>query len=128
MKCLRLRTILLAATLAASASLGALAVAAEPASAAIVRGCTSGFCIDVDTGSKNYSNHTQWVGWVYAYPGGNGFSRIEVWADGFYQAKPGNAGQWFYVGRWVRSGTYVCGAVTIAVNGSRKIPCIAIRV
>ncbi len=98
---------------------------ASPASA-MVNACGSArLCIDVYTGSKNYSNRTQYVDVVDVYTG-SGTAYLETWGDGFYQTASNSASTRFYIRRWVRSGTYVCGAGTS--YGKRTIACIAIRV
>jgi len=100
-----------------------------------VKGCVgigSGVCVDVTTGSKNYSNKTQWVGWVTTRTfGGGNFTKLESWGDGFYFAKNFD-GKWanrsvqWGAQRWVRSGTNVCGAAT--TKDGRTIACIRITV
>jgi hypothetical protein len=92
--------------------------APQPAQAAsLVQGCTQGFCIDVYTGDKNYSNRTQWVERVEVYLG-NG--SVEAWTQNWYRSANASRASW-YVGKWVGTGHGVCGA-------TRKIPCITIRV
>jgi hypothetical protein len=114
-------------------------VAASPAHAdSWTGGCTGiagGTCVGATTGGKNTSNHTQWVGWVqaYGYGGEAGVTKLEVWGDGFYFATGMNPNQSNPVSplwgaqRWVRSGTYVCGAATFSWGG-RDVACIAIHV
>lgn len=99
-------------------------VSASTAKASMVTGCSRGACIDAYTGGKNYSNHTQWLDTVEVYYGG-GVNRIEAWGDGFYRQTNSVSARW-YIGRWVHSGTYVCGAITYGTY--RAIACIAIRV
>ena len=105
------------------AFLGAMLVA-PAAQAAMVQGCTRGFCIDVYTGGKNYSNRTQWVEAVEVYLGND---RVEAWTEGWYRSAAGSRAKW-YVGKWVHSGQGVCGATNIPGSSDRKIPCITIRV
>lgn len=105
------------------AFLGAMLVA-PAAQAAMVQGCTRGFCIDVYTGGKNHSNRTQWVEAVEVYLGND---RVEAWTEGWYRSAAGSRAKW-YVGKWVRSGQGVCGATNIPGSSDRKIPCITIRV
>ena len=127
-------------TMTAIALAAALAFgAAAPASAdSWVGGCnwtgTSGYgrgaCVRATMGGKDYTNKTQWVGWVNAYRAGYGtteVSKVEAWGDGFYFAAAGSNATWG-AHRWVRSGTNVCGAVTYKSDGARFIACIAVRV
>lgn len=95
------------------------------ASAAYVTGCHKIACVEVFTGSKNYANRTQYVNQVTVFStAGSGF--LEIWGDGFYKSKNGSSGTWA-IHKWARSGTYVCGAVTVQ-NVPRRVACIAIRV
>lgn len=94
-----------------------------------ISGYGRGACVRATTGTKNYQNHTQWVGWVEAYRSGLGSDQIvkvESWGDGFYFSAGGSYARWG-AQRWVRSGTNVCGAVTYW-DGARFIACIAISV
>ena len=128
-----------ALVVAAATAVTATLVGGAPAYAdQWVSGCnwtgTSGYgrgaCIRATTGSKNFDNHTQWVGWVNAYRAGLGSDaiiKVEAWGDGFYFSKDNSAGETWGAQRWVRSGTNVCGAVTYW-DGARYIACIAIRV
>lgn len=95
------------------------------AEAGLVHAGTRGFGVDVYTGGKNYSNHTQWVDTIEVYLGSG--NTVEAWGDGFYRKASGTRARW-YIGRWVRSGTYVCGATNISGSTGRKIACISIRV
>jgi|GEM_PF-2817926 len=126
------RLVILAATVAAVATIGTL-VSATPAFAS-VSGCTgasvSGYaaCVSADTGTKNTSNHTQWVGNVEAYRTNSGGSNLtEIWGDGFYNSHSGNeTSHTWAVNKWVSSGTNICAAFTY--GGDRDIACISISV
>ncbi|OGL32338.1 hypothetical protein A3F64_03250 [Candidatus Saccharibacteria bacterium RIFCSPHIGHO2_12_FULL_42_8] len=101
------------------------AVNAPSASAKLVNACGSGFCIEVDTRGKNYTNRTEYVSNIYVFFGlGN---VVEAWGDGFYKKASGQKAFW-WINRWVRSGTYVCGATNVYGSSGRKIACIVIRV
>lgn len=100
-------------------------VSVPVAEAGLVHASTGGFGVDVYTGSKNYSNRTQWVDTIEVYLGSG--NKVEAWGDGFYRSASGKRARW-YIGRWVRSGTYVCGATNITGSSQRKIACISIRV
>lgn len=131
-------TKLLSLAVALPAATATVLVAAPAASAdSTVGGCTGaggGTCVQITAGSKNYSNRTQWVGWVTAktYGGGSGVTKLESWGDGFYFATgvnraTANPSATWGAQRWVRSGTNVCAAATFT-NGYRDIACVAIRV
>lgn len=120
-----------------SASIAAAgAIATTPAQASIVGGCVGPFwgvlqqdlCVHADMGGKNYGNHTQWVGSVEA-ASPTGFNTFkEVWGDGFYHSGWGVNRSW-WIGRWVRSGTYICASSNDFQPGdAREVACIAIRV
>lgn len=97
----------------------------QPAKAAYITGCYKISCFEVFTGSKNYTNHTQLVQHINVMSmGGSGF--IEAWGDGFYRSTNGNSASWD-INVWARSGTYVCGAVTVP-NVPRRVACMAIKV
>lgn len=106
---------------------GAMLITATPANAAYVDGCTRGVCIGVSTGGKNYSNRTQWVDYIYVMPNTTSY-KVEAWADGYYGAAYNSGSRTFVINRWVRNGTYVCGAATHYNGGPRYVACIAIRV
>lgn len=120
----------LALLLAATGSVAAL-VPSTPASAD-VHGCTAAgwpTCVMAQTGGKNFSNRTQWIGRVQGFqyqgggPGGRPvYGRYEVWGDGFYYATTGY-GIERYPNRWLRSGTNVCTRGPLGA-----VACIAIRV
>ncbi|WP_433077741.1 hypothetical protein ACQP1P_35345 [Dactylosporangium sp. CA-052675] len=123
-------------TLVASAAV-TLTLAAPAHADSWVIGCNGsginnysrGACGGGTTGGKNYTNHTQWVGWVTAYRAGlehNPIVKVESWGDGFYFSANAESGTWG-AQRWVRSGTNVCGAVTYD-DGARFIACISISV
>jgi hypothetical protein len=90
-------------------------------------------CIYATTGGKNYSNHTQWVGWAQANVFGNSnVTKLETWGDGFYFAMGENPGTYdpsatWGAQRWVHSGTNVCAAATYT-NGQRYVACFQISV
>jgi hypothetical protein len=115
-------TMFVAAVAVVATSLVGIVVPAQPASAAEVSGCHLIGCVFVNTGAKNYSNHTQSVETISM--GGYGF--LETWGNGFYQTAYGNSHTWG-IGRWVASGTYVCGAVSVP-GVPRRIACIYISV
>ena len=100
-------------------------VSVPTAEAGLVHARARGFGVDVYTGSKNYSNRTQWVDTIEVYLGSG--NKVEAWGDGFYRSAGGQRARW-YIGRWVRSGTYVCGATNISGSSQRKIACISIKV
>lgn len=106
---------------------GSMLFGAKPANAAYVDGCTRGVCIGVWTGGKNHSNRTQWVDEIYVMPNTHSY-KVEAWADGYYGAAYNTGSRTFVIRRWVRNGTYVCGAATFYNGGPRYVACIAIRV
>ena len=111
-----------ASLLVAAAYLG---IAPAPAMAdSLVQGCHLGMCVDVYTGAKNYSNHTQWVSAIDVY-GSGGAQQVQAWTYNFYQQANAPSAR-FWANRWVPSGNNVCGAVV--VQGNRQIACIVIRV
>ncbi len=94
-----------------------------------------GTCVSATMGGKNYSNRTQWVGWVKAETYGSSAVtvKLEVWGDGFYfetntdrNASNVTSPLWG-AQRWVRSGTNVCAART-RTDGWRDIACFHVRV
>lgn len=129
---LRLRLAVLA--LAVLAFISAETIITAPSAAAAVSGCTgwsiSGYaaCVSADMGSKNTSNHTQWVGNVTAYKTDGATSSLtEVWGDGFYQSHSGNDTSYTWaINKWVASGTYICAAFTYP--SGRETACISISV
>ncbi|WP_157734840.1 hypothetical protein [Pseudofrankia inefficax] len=102
-----------------------------------VGGCTgliSGNCVQATTGSKNFQNHTQWVGWVrsYGWGGSNGIVKLESWSSNFYfssNVNPNDVNPYREWGaqRWVPSGSGVCSAATYT-DGYRSVACITIQV
>lgn len=107
-------------------------VAASPASADTVTGVASGAAIVVNTGAKNYSNHTQYVYGISVLAPDNGRYcwRIDAWTQNWYSG-PSQAcgpGQYFYINRWVASGSYVCGRVQEWHYNTTGTACIVIRV
>ena len=93
----------------------------------MVSGCHLTVCIDVWTGAKNYSNHTQFLQAIDVTALASA-SKLEAWADGYYGAVYNTQSLTFWVNRWVRSGTYVCGAATIRGVPDRRIACVYISV
>jgi hypothetical protein len=99
--------------------------AAKPRNAT-VQGCHLIACITVYTGSKNYGNHTQWVSGIEVTSlGGNG--HLEAWTQNFYNQSWGTGDVYYAINRWVATGNYVCGAVTVP-GVDRRIACIGISV
>lgn len=90
--------------------------------------------IDVQTGAKNYSNHTQWVTGIAilsntAANDNLGCGLFEAWTQGFYASSYGCGAVYYYIERWVSTGNNVCGAFTAYnTNWPRSIACISIRV
>jgi hypothetical protein len=114
----------------------AAAVAATKASATQVVGFGMPTIV-VDTGPKNYTNHTQWVRWIYIEtPGHCDGGTAEAWTAGFYAARQICGATFFYINRWVPSGNGVCARVWVWVHGAYWSPdrwvqgttCISIRV
>jgi hypothetical protein len=104
------------------------------ASAANVGGCTpwpvNYACVQADMGTKDYVHHRQWVGNVRAYSSWTPWL-LEAWGDGFYRSGFGyTSDRTWYIGRWVASGTNICGAYTDYGTPGRPrwIACIAVRV
>ena len=132
-KARKVRLPIAVATLATLFTGSLLCVTVPPASAA-VNGCAglsiSGYaaCVSADMGSKNTSNHTQWVGNVTAYRGNSSTSSLtEIWGDGFYYSHSGNdTSRTWAVNKWVSSGTNICAAFTY--GSGREIACISISV
>ena len=97
-------------------------------------GMLAGQCVSGTMGAKNFTNHTQWVGWVgsYHFGGQSGIYKLDAWGDGFYFSTAVNpktvnpAAQWG-AQRWVRSGTFICGRA-FYTNGLSDTACIAVRV
>ncbi|QQR52582.1 hypothetical protein IPG36_00405 [bacterium] len=106
-------------------SVGIPLMSAAPVQAAHFSGCHKVSCLEVFTGAKNTQNRTQLVQQVSVYSmGGSGF--LEIWGDGFYKSKNGSSGTWD-INMWARSGTNVCGAVTLP-GVPRRIACMTIKV
>lgn len=86
---------------------------------------TQTVCVIPAYGEKNHTNHTEWVGdvevWHPAKP-----HRLEIWGDGFYHVSYGTR-MIKPINKWVRSGTYICGAVTDD-NGIRAVACSGVKV
>jgi hypothetical protein len=94
--------------------------------------------IVVDTGAKNYWNHTQWVSSIYIEtPGHCDGGTAQAWTAGFYAARQMCGATFFYINRWVPSGNGVCARVWVWVKGPywwsgyswmQSTACISIRV
>jgi hypothetical protein len=90
--------------------------------------------INVQTGGKNYSNHTQWVSSIYiqvptAKNYGYGCGKFEAWTQNYYVTTQACGSQSYNISRWVATGNYVCGAFTpFDTAWPRAVACIAIRV
>jgi hypothetical protein len=125
----RLGTLLTALTLAA----GTLAVTATPAHAEQVWASGGGTIIIVETGTKNTSNHTQWVSSIYVQTGTSadnsyGCGKFESWTQGFYASAERCENAYWTINRWVANGNNVCGAFDDFGGWPRRIACIAIKV
>ncbi|MEU1687880.1 hypothetical protein [Micromonospora sp. NPDC005707] len=105
----------------------------RPAHADSVWAMGGSVIINVQTGAKDTSNHTQWVSSIYIQTGtaadnSYGCGTFEAWTQGFYaQAERCEAAYWT-INRWVENGNYVCGAFDDFGGWPRRIACIAIRV
>lgn len=124
-------------------SIGVIAGTAAPASAATgatVSGCAQGWssytgtCIWVVTGSKNASNHTQWVSQITVQaPRGASAGKLEAWAGNgptgvaWYRSGNGTYVTWS-INMWIKNGSGICGAYTYPGTSSRSIACITISV
>lgn len=124
-----MKRIVLRALLATAVAMCTIVAAAVPARATVVYGWGS-VVIAVETGGKNYSNHTQWVGNISVQVGsGRNCGVFEAWTQGFYARTTACGGAFWYISRWVGSGNYVCGAFTdFSGRYAREITCIGIRV
>lgn len=103
------------------AALALLVFTGAPADAATVTGTTlTGYpaTVQVETGPKDFNNHTEFIGRVQAWQsegwGGNGSQtgivpgKYEIWGEGFYYETTSDNGISIEVDRWVPSGTHVC--------------------
>lgn len=89
-------------------------------------------CVGVSTGSKNYSNRTQYV---YAVAVRTHLEpwRLEAWiGDGptgvaWYRTASGETYVRWPVNRWVKNGSGICGAYHHRYGG-RSVACIKIKV
>ncbi|GHD52460.1 hypothetical protein GCM10010335_65000 [Streptomyces galbus] len=113
---------------------------ASTASAATVNGCAQGgttmpgTCIWVDTGTKNSSNHTQWVSQITVQaPRGASSSLLEAWAGNgpsgvaWYRSGNGTYVTW-PINQWIKTNSGICGAYTWPGTSDRSIACITITV
>jgi hypothetical protein len=112
------------------------------ASGATVRGCAqswstyTGTCIEVVTGAKNPSNHTQWVSKITVVaPRGASASKLEAWAGNgpsgvaWYRSTGSNTHVTWSINKWIKNKSGICGAYTWPGGGSgRSIACITIKV
>lgn len=113
----------------------ALPLFAAPASATYVWGGTMPI-IRVETGTKNYSNHTQWVSSIYIDAGNRcDGGTAEAWVSrpgviDWYASRQMCGNTMFFISRWVPSGSSVCGSDWFFANGKwwRGISCITITV
>lgn len=131
---------------AAAVFAGALAAgAAVPASAAsaavhpvpadgVVSGCSS-VCIVVYTETKNYSNHTQYVGQIVVTAPSSWAPTglLEAWAGNgsggvaWYRSAYTTSYTWT-INQWIKSGAGVCGAYGFPGTSTRAVACITITV
>jgi hypothetical protein len=140
---MNIRRLAMTALLVIGMTFPMLMTSASPASATTVGGCAQGWsqwpgtCIQVVTGSKNFSNGTQYVrsitvsapreARVYNRPG-----TIEAWAGNgptgvaWYRSTHGLTVTWT-IDRWIKNGSGICGAFG-PWSGGRSIACITIRV
>ncbi len=89
-------------------------------------------CVGASTGSKNYSNRTQWVGEVAVRTALEPW-KFEAWiGDGpsgvaWYRTASGVTYMKWTVNRWVKNGSGICGAYHHRYGG-RSVACITIKV
>lgn len=82
-------------------------------------------CVVIETGTKDHTNHRQWLSWAQAnepHPAPDEF--LELWGDDFYYSGYGTVLH-KDINKWVRSGTNVCAAETDH-EGVRQIACLHI--
>lgn len=122
-------------------------VGCDAAHAASIWGSGDPIIINVQTGDKNYSNHTQWVSSIFIdVPtkeeyGYGGCGKFEVWTQNFYVTKEACGPQYFYISKSVSTGNGVCAAFKpVDYNGKawnngkgwavwqRSVACISIKV
>lgn len=111
----------------------ATAVQAAPAAAdSWVTSVGDGAAVVVQTGAKNYSNHTQYVVGISVLPPANGSwcDTVDAWTQNWYHGQVTGcaSGYFFYIQRWVSSGNGVCGRVFDYHYGTWGTACITIRV
>jgi len=96
----------------------ALALVAAPAASADTVVGWGMPTIVVNTGAKNYSNHTQWVSSIYVEtPGHCDGGQVEAWTAGWYASTPQVCGAvFYYINRWVPSGNGVCARAWVLVQ------------
>lgn len=106
-----------------------------------VRGCAQswsdkpGTCIEVVTGAKNSSNHTQWVSkiTVRAPRAASAPSQIEAWAgDGptgiaWYKSTPSSLLVTWSINKWIKNRSGICGSYKWRDGSGRSIACITIK-
>jgi hypothetical protein len=123
----------------AALSIGLASGVATPAFAATVNGCAQGYsqyhgvCIWVVTGSKNTSNHTQWVSQITVQmSAGYGRSKIEAWAGNgptgvaWDKSQNGVTSVKWSIDKWIKTKSGICGAYTYTDGSGRSIACITI--
>ena len=131
------------AALGAGGSASAAAVNVHPVPAdGTVNGCAQswnpggpGTCISVVTGSKNTSNHTQWVGQItVAAPYGESTpGELQAWAGNgptgvaWYQSTTGLSVTW-NINQWIKTGSGICGEYTYPGSCDTSEACISITV
>lgn len=92
---------------------------------------TGGVRIVVDTGQKNYAQHTQRVNSIYVETAGHcDGGTVEAWTAGFYASRQMCGSTSFTINRSVPSGNSVCARPWILVRGRwvNTVVCIRIRV
>jgi hypothetical protein len=124
------------ATLVVVALLAALAALPSTASADTVYGWGNPV-IAVNTGAKNYANHTQYVSSITILDPRNhcDWGTAEAWTYGFYKSTLLCQQTFIWIDRWVPSGNNVCGSNWFRgtyANGApgwfHGVTCIVIRV
>ena len=83
-------------------------------------------CVNGEMGEKDYTNRREWVGNVDVNSPDAGPGTLEIWGDGFYYRTGQKTKNMWYVGRWVREGTNICGAGTDR-HGVREVSCFKIN-
>lgn len=127
------------ATSASTSRQGAPIATGKAAPSATVNGCAQSFsadhgvCISVTTGSKNSSNHTQWVSQItVAMPTSYPPSKLEAWAGNgptgiaWYQSTSHANSITWSINMWIKNQSGICGAYTYTDGSGRSIACITI--